>query len=88
MSANILICGQKRPIQNRVNGNEFIRRTRNLAKRLEVRWMFESKRGKGSHGTIYFGDKKTTIPDRRRDIPRGLLTAMCRQLGIRKEDIE
>jgi mRNA interferase HicA len=71
-----------------MNGNEFLRRTRNLAKQQGVRWAFEPKRGKGSHGTIYFGDRKTTIPDRRKDVPKGLLSAMCRQLGIRKEDIE
>jgi len=70
MFTSNLDCGQKCPIYDHVNENEFIKRTHNLAKRLEVRWSFESKRGKGGPGTIYFGDKKATIPDRRRNIPK------------------
>ncbi len=43
--------------------------------------------GKGSHATIYLGDARTTIKDRKKDISEGLLNAMCTQLGISKSDV-
>lgn len=38
--------------------------------------------GKGDHGALYLGDRKTIVPDLRKDLRRGTLRAMCRQLGI------
>ena len=45
-------------------------------------------RGKGSHARVYFGDRFATIKDRRKELPKGLLRTMCRQLGIEPEDLE
>lgn len=48
---------------------------------------FDEERGKGSHGTLYFGDRFTVLKDRRADIKLGLLPAMLRQLGLTERDL-
>ena len=47
----------------------------------------EARKGKGSHGRLYFGDRFTTVKDRRKEIGAGLLAAMLRQLGLTRNDI-
>ena len=42
---------------------------------------------KGSHATLYYGSRKTVIPDRRKEIRPGLLAAMLRHLGLDRNDI-
>ncbi len=44
--------------------------------------------GKGSHGRLYYGDRFTTLKDRKKEIGPGLLKAMLDQLGLTKEDFE
>jgi len=48
---------------------------------------FEVERGKGSHGTVRFGDRYTVMKDRRKEIRPGLLHAMLRQLGLTERDL-
>ena len=48
----------------------------------------DSKRGKGSHVILYYGTRKTTVKDRRKEIPAGLLSGMLRQLGISRSDFD
>ncbi len=43
---------------------------------------------KGSHSTLHFGDKKTTMKDPKKEIGAGLLKAMLDRLGLDKKDIE
>jgi len=45
------------------------------------------ERGVGSHGTLYIGDQFTVVKDLKKELGPGLLAAMCKQLGIRKEDL-
>ena len=71
-----------------VNGNEFLRRLKRLAKLRGVVVEVDNTRGKGSHAKLWFGDRATTIKDRRAEIGGGLLADMCRQLGIRARDLE
>ncbi len=47
---------------------------------------FDPKRGKGSHGTLYYGSNKTVLKDRRKEIKPGLLSNMIRQLGLNSKD--
>jgi mRNA interferase HicA len=42
--------------------------------------------GYRSHGRLYYGDRFTTLKDRRKEIGKGLLKAMCTQLGIAPEE--
>ena len=43
--------------------------------------------GKGSHGRLYYGERFTTLKDRKKEIGRGLLKAMCSQLGISPDEL-
>jgi mRNA interferase HicA len=43
--------------------------------------------GYRSHGRLYYGDRFTTLKDRRKEIGKGLLKAMCTQLGIAPEKL-
>jgi hypothetical protein len=42
----------------------------------------------GSHGTLHYGARKTTVKDdRKKEIGPGLLGAMLDQLGLSKKDL-
>lgn len=63
-----------------MDGKEFIRRARKHGKENNVAVRFDKKHGKGSHGTLYYGDNKTTV--KKSEIGIGLLKKMLEQLGI------
>ncbi len=65
-----------------MNGCEFITRVRRLARRNAIAVRFDRTRGKGSHGTLYYGDRRTVVKDRRKPLKTGALRGMCKQLGI------
>jgi len=65
-----------------VKGAEFERKVRKLAHKLKVACQFVADRGKGSHGRLYFGDRFTTLKDRKKEIGRDLLAKMCADLEI------
>lgn len=71
-----------------VTGAEFIRAVRRLGRRRGIEVRFVTRRGKGSHGTLYFGDRKTVVKDRKKELSRGLLADMLRQLGIDPNELE
>jgi hypothetical protein len=70
-----------------VNGYEFEKQVKRLGQRAGKQVRFESH-GKGSHGRLYFGDRFTTLKDRKKELGRGLLNAMCAQLGIRPGELQ
>jgi mRNA interferase HicA len=70
-----------------VKGSEFLRKTKIVARRRKVTFHWIPERGVGSHGTLYFGDRFTVVKDLRKEVGPGLLADMCKQLGIRKEDL-
>lgn len=70
-----------------MRGAEFVRRVQALGKRTGVAVRFEKHHGKGSHGTLYYGNRKTTVKDRKKEIGTGLLAAMVEQLGLSREDL-
>jgi hypothetical protein len=47
-----------------VTGAEFLRRIQDLGMRSGVPVHFDQRHGKGSHGTLYYGTRKTTLKDR------------------------
>jgi mRNA interferase HicA len=69
-----------------MTGREFLDRLKRLANRDDMAFSFDS-RGKGSHGRISFGSNMTTIPDPRRELKKGTLSGMCRDLGIKPQDL-
>ena len=47
----------------------------------------DDERGKGSHATVYVGERFTVIKDRRKEIGPGLLHSMLQQLGLTEGDL-
>ena len=82
MSYYCLATVSECPIHLHMTGNELLRRLRRLGSRGGVVVPFDEERGKGSHGTLYFGERFTVLKDRRAEIRPGLLHAMLRQLGL------
>ena len=70
-----------------MRGSEFLRKLRVLARRNGVELRFVVARGKGSHGTVYFGCEFTVLKDQKKELGTGLLRAMCRDLGISPQDL-
>jgi len=70
-----------------MNGREFIAKIRRLARRNNIAVRFDRTRGKGSHGTLYYGDCHTVLKDRKKPLKTGTLHAMCKQLGIDPDDL-
>jgi mRNA interferase HicA len=70
-----------------VKGSEFLRKVKAIAKRNKLTCRWSPERGSGSHGTVYLGAKFTIVKDLKKELSPGLLADMCKQLGIRKEDL-
>jgi mRNA interferase HicA len=68
-------------------GNEFVRKVHALAKVRGIDSRVDEKRGKGSHVTLYFGDRLTIVRNPKDELKSGTLHAMCKQLGIAKSDL-
>ena len=71
-----------------MNGNEFLKKLRKIAKERDIRLEFVRERGKGCHGTLCLGDRRTIMKDRKKEIGPGLLGKMLANLGLDKSDIE
>ena len=69
-----------------VNWSDFVQRVFELAAERGVPVHLDVKRGKGSHATLYYGNRKTVVKDRRQEIGRGLLSEMIRQLDLKSGD--
>ena len=69
-----------------MKGRDFVERVVEIGRERSVSVRIDTKRGKGSHITVYYGARKTVVKDRRKEIPAGLLSAMIRQLGLDRND--
>ena len=69
-----------------MKGNEFIKRLRKLAKERGLFFQLDAARGKGSHVTLYLGDKLTIVRNPKDELKTGTLHGMLKQLGIDPED--
>ena len=71
-----------------MTGNEFERKIRRFGRKRGVVVSFNRGHGKGSHGRLYYGNRFTTLKDRKKEIGPGLLKAMLDQLGLTKADLK
>ena len=71
-----------------MNGSELLKKLKKIAKERKINLELVKSHGKGSHCTLHFGDKKTTMKDPKKEIGSGLLKAMLDRLGLKKKDIE
>jgi mRNA interferase HicA len=44
--------------------------------------------GKGGHGTLYFGSRRTIVRNLKDELKTGTLHAMLKQLGLKRTDLE
>ena len=65
-----------------VNGAEFIRMVRRIARRRGEPVRYVAHRGKGSHGTLCVGARRTIVKDRKKEIGKGLLASVLSDLAI------
>ncbi len=70
-----------------VNGAQFIRRIRKLGRKRGISVEVVTSRGKGSHVTLLYGSRFTTVPGHRGDLPKGTLAAMLKGLGLDLGDL-
>jgi len=70
-----------------MKGSEFLRAVKAYAKSNGLNCRWAPQRGSGSHGTLYLASSLTVVKDLKKELGPGLLTAMCKQIGIRKEDL-
>jgi mRNA interferase HicA len=70
-----------------MKGNEFIRKVRKLGRQRGVRVAYVAERGKGSHGTLYYGDNLTVVRNPKDELKTGTLHAMLAQLGLTLTDL-
>jgi mRNA interferase HicA len=71
-----------------MTGHEFERKIRRLGRIRGVAVSFDRGPGKGSHGRLYYGNRFTTLKDRKKEIGASLLSAMLDQLGLTRRDLE
>lgn len=71
-----------------MTGAEFERRIRKLGRARGIAVHFDRRHGKGSHGTLHYGNRKTTLIDPRHEVGAGLLHAMLTQLGLIRSDLD
>ena len=71
-----------------MNGRQFIARVRKWERGRNLAVLFVASEGPGSHGTLYAGDRKTTVKDRKKEIGKGLLAKMLADLGIDRDEFE
>lgn len=69
-----------------MTGQEFIAKVRHMGRARGIPVRIDTERGKGSHITLYYGDRFTIVRDPRKDLRAGLLSAMIRQLGLNRND--
>ena len=70
-----------------MTGNEFLRRIRRLGRERGIAVYYDAAHGKGSHGTLYYGSRRTTLKDPRAELGRGLLRRMLADLGLVSSDL-
>lgn len=71
-----------------MTGNEFLRRIARLGRARGLAVHFDRRHGKGSHGTLHYGNRKTILKDLRKEIGTGLLGEMLTQLGLTRQDFD
>ena len=61
---------------------EFVRKLRRWARKRRIYFAVRNHESKGSHRTIYLGDRKTTVPWTTSDLTPGAFRGVLKQLGV------
>ena len=71
-----------------MKGAEFIRKIRKLGRKNHILVKFVTRRGKGSHGTLFYGGDFTIIRNPKDELKTGTMHAMLDQLGLTLDDLK
>lgn len=69
-----------------MKGNEFVKRVKKLAKVKGKTVSINKSRGKGSHITLYYGQKFTVVRNLKDELKTGTYKAMLKQLEIKEDE--
>lgn len=58
-----------------------------MGRRRGVEVAFRKERGKGSHGTLYYGSRFTVVRNLKDELKTGTLYAMLKQLGLTLDEL-
>lgn len=67
--------------------NEFIRRVQHYTRLQDIPCEWHPELGKGSHGVLLLGSRRTVVRNPKDELKSGSLHAMLNQLGLSKGDI-
>lgn len=70
-----------------MRGNEFIRMIQKHAKAKGLAFEWRPERGKGSHGLLILGDRRTVVRNPKDELKTGTYHAMLKQLGLTEKDV-
>lgn len=70
-----------------MRGNEFIRRVQKYAKARGIHCEWHLEMGKGSHGILTLGDRRTVVRNPKDELKTGTMHAMLKQLGLSRAEI-
>lgn len=70
-----------------MTGAEFIRRIRSLGRTNGVHVQFVARRGKGSHGTLFYGSRFTIVRNPKDELKKGTLHGMLDQLDLSLDEL-
>ena len=65
-----------------MNTRELIRKLRRLARKRSIYFDVKDHESKGSHRTIYLGDRKQTVPWTTNDLTAGTIRGILKRLGV------
>jgi hypothetical protein len=70
-----------------MTGAELIRKVRRLGRKRGVVVIFDPERGKGDHGLLWYGDRRTFVGGRG-PLKTGTLHGMLKALGLTLDDLK
>jgi len=71
-----------------MKGTEFIRKLKRLGRKNDIPVRFVTRRGKGSHGTLFYGKNFTIVRNPKEELKTGTMHAMLDQLGLAIDDLK
>ena len=70
-----------------MKGAEFIRKVKILGNKNGIPVQFIARRGKGSHGTLFYGSRFTIVRNPKDELKKGTLHGMLDQIGLSLTDL-
>ena len=70
-----------------MKGSEFLKRIQRLAKERALVCSWYPDKGKGSHGVLKYGDRRTVLRNLKDELKTGTYHGMLKQLGLSEKDL-